>query len=263
MSARLVFRGVALAAVAWVGVTCAALAQAPTATPLAYPALTGRVVDDAGLLTAEDRAALTASLAGLEVRTTNQVVVVTVKSLQGAMIEDYGYQLGRLWGIGQRDKDSGALLIVAAAEQRVRIEVGYGLEGTLTDAATRLIIENSILPAFKAGDFPGGIKAGVSQIIQVLGGDTGGTPPRRTARGVASAPPNAGTPVWLGVLLGLGGVGLLVFCAVKGGAACRGVMQLLLMLALSGRGGSSRGRSSSSFSGGGGSFGGGGSSGSW
>lgn len=262
MCAQAVLRGAALTVVAWVGLACAALAQAPAATPLAFPALTGRVVDDAGLLPAEDRATLAASLTRLEAQTTDQLVVVTVKSLQGATIEDYGYQLGRRWGIGQKDKDSGVLLIVAAAERRVRIEVGYGLEGTLTDAATRLIIENSILPAFKAGDFPGGIKAGTSQIIQVLGGAAAGTSPRTAARGAAGAPPNAGTPVWLGVLLGLGGVGLLVFCAVKGGAACRGIMQFLLLLALSGRSGSSRGRSSP-FSGGGGSFGGGGSSGSW
>jgi uncharacterized protein len=255
------FRGAAFAVIAWISLTCAVMAQAPAATSLTFPALTGRVVDEAGLLSAEDRATLAASLAGLEARTTDQLVVVTLKSLQGTTIEDYGYQLGRRWGIGQKDKDSGVLLIVAAAERRVRIEVGYGLEGTLTDAATRLIIENSILPAFKAGDFPGGIKGGASQIIQVLGGGAGALP-RAAARGAAGAPPQAGTPVWLGVVLGLGGVGLLIFCAVRGGTACRGIMQLLLLLALSGRSGSSRGRSPS-FSGGGGSFGGGGSSGSW
>ena len=255
-------RGVALAAVAWISLNCAAMAQAPGATSPTFPALTGRVVDVAGLLTPGDRAALAEALAGLEARTADQLVVVTVKSLQGKTIEDFGYQLGRRWGIGQKDKDSGVLLIVAAAERRVRIEVGYDLEGTLTDAATRLIIENSILPAFKGGDFPGGIKAGVSQITQALGGDVGGTFPRAAARAAAGASPQAGTPVWVGIVLGLGGVGLLIFCAVKGGAACRGIMQILLMLALSGRGGSSRGRSSP-FSGGGGSFGGGGSSGSW
>ena len=168
--------GAALAAVAWVSLACAAMTQAPAATSLTFPALTRRVVDEAGLLPAADRATLAASLAGLEAKMMDQLVVVTLKSLQGTTIEDYGYQLGRRWGIGQKDKDSGVLLIVAAAERRVRIEVGYGLEGTLTDAATRLIIENLILPAFKAGDVPGGIKGGVSGIIQVLGGDAGALP---------------------------------------------------------------------------------------
>jgi uncharacterized protein len=95
-------------------------------------------------------------------------VVVTLKSLQGTSIDDYGYQLGRHWGIGQKEKNSGALLIVAPNERKVRIEVGYGLEGQLTDAVSRLIIENSILPRFRAGDFVGGINRGVDDIIQVL-----------------------------------------------------------------------------------------------
>ncbi len=244
-------RSVAFVIVAWICLSVAGVAQT-----LTFPALTGRVVDEAGLLDAADRAALTDSLARLEAATTDQLVVVTLKSLQGRTIEEYGYQLGRNWHIGQKDKDSGVLLIVAAAERKVRIEVGYGLEGTLTDAATRLIIENAILPRFKAGDLPGGIKQGAAQIIQTLGGDTGRAP-------APDAVPNrAAAPVWPGIALGLAVVGLLIFCAVKGGAACRGIMQLLVLLALSGGGGSSRGRSSS-FSGGGGSFGGGGSSGSW
>jgi uncharacterized protein len=256
-----VIRRAAFTLIAWLCLTCASVAQTPAVSSLTFPTLTGRVVDEAGLLSAADRASLTASLADLEARTTDQLVVVTLKSLQGTTIEDYGYQLGRNWRIGQKDKDSGALRIVAATERQVRIEVGYGLEGTLTDAATKLIIENAILPAFKTGDFAGGIKSGTDQIIQLLGGDAGSAPPARVGTG-APASSNAGTPVWLIIVLGVGGVGLLIYCAVAGGAACRGILQILLLLALSGRGGSSRGRSSS-FSGGGGSFGGGGSSGSW
>jgi uncharacterized protein len=136
---------------------------------LVLPALTGRVVDEAGLLSEADRAVLTGSLADLEAKTTDQLVVVTLKSLQGTSIEDYGYRLGRHWEIGQKDKGSGVLLIVAASAQKVRIEVGHGLESTLTGAATKLIIENSILPRFKTGDFSGGIKSGVGDIIQLLG----------------------------------------------------------------------------------------------
>ncbi len=252
--------------IAWLCLSGVGVAQTPAVTSLTFPTLTGRVVDEGGLLSAADRAGLTASLADLEARTTDQLVVVTLKSLQGTTIEDYGYQLGRRWRIGQKDKDSGVLLIVAAAERKVRIEVGYGLEGTLTDAATKLIIENAILPAFKAGDFPGGIRSGADQIAQLLRGDAGPAP-RGASQGAASqvapsARPSADTPVWPMILLGVFGVGLLIFCAVTAGGVCRGIMQILFLLALSGRGGSS-GNRSPSFSGGGGSFGGGGSTGSW
>jgi len=256
-----VIRRAAFTLIALMCLAGAGLAQAPGVTSLTFPALTGRVVDEAGVLSVGDRASLTASLADLEAKTTDQLVVVTLKSLQGTTIEDYGYQLGRRWQIGQKGKDTGVLLIVAPTERKVRIEVGYGLEGTLTDAATKLIIENAILPAFKTGDLAGGIKSGTEQISQLLRGDARSAPPAQT-RTAASAAPEANIPVWLVIVLGVGMVGLLIYCAVTGGAACRGIMQILFLIALSGRGGSSRGESSS-FSGAGGSFGGGGSSGSW
>lgn len=259
---RTTFRRALFTAVAWISLTCGGVAQTAASIVLTFPALTGRVVDDAGLLSVADRAALTASLADLQVKTTYQLVVVTLKSLQGATIEDYGYQLGRRWQIGQKDKDSGVLLIVAAAERRVRIEVGYGLEGTLTDAATNVIIESSILPAFKNGDLAGGIKEGVQQIILMLAGNIEASRSVNANR-VARDPATTSTPVWLIIALGLGGVSLLIVCAVKGGSACRAIMRILFLLALSGMKGSSRGGKSSPFSGGGGSFGGGGSSGSW
>ena len=253
-------------ALAWLCLAAAAMAQAPSTSTLSFPPLTGRVVDDAGLLSAGDRAALDTTLARLEAKTTNQLVVVTLKSLQGSAIEDYGYQLGRRWQIGQKDKNSGALLIVAPAERKVRIEVGYGLEGTLTDAATRLIIENAILPAFKTGDFPAGIKAGTALIAQLLGGDagagTGQVAPSTVAPSPAAPSEVAGArPVWPAVLLALAVVAFVIFCAVSRGMACRAILQVMFFAALSGRNNSSGG--SSSFSGGGGSFGGGGSSGSW
>ena len=166
---RTMTRRVVFIASAWVS-----LARAGVAQTLVLPELTGRVVDEAGLLSAADRAALTGSLADLEAKTTDQLVVVTLKSLQGTSIDDYGYRVGGFWQIDQKDKGSDALLIVAASEQKVRIEVGHGLEGTLTGAATKLIIENSILPKFKTGDFSGGIKSGVGDIIQLLGGDAAG-----------------------------------------------------------------------------------------
>lgn len=247
-----------LTAIAWTFLTFASVAQT-----LTFPALTGRVVDEAGLLNAVDRAALTESLAGLEARTTNQLVVVTLKSLQGTSIEDYGYQLGRRWKIGQKDKDSGVLLIVAPSERAVRIEVGYGLEGTLTDAMTKVVIEAAILPRFKAGDFSGGIKRGVEEITVLLSGDVKGSqggPPRPSALDIAGAKGDA--PVWPLIVLGLGGAGLLIFCTVTtGGGMCRAILQIMFLMLLSSGGRSSRERSS--FSGGGGSFGGGGSSGKW
>jgi uncharacterized protein len=142
------------------------IASVSAAYALTFPQLTGRVVDDAGILDPTTKAALERKLADFETKTTGQLVVVTVKSLQGTSIEDYGYQLGRAWGIGQREKNSGALLIVAPNERKVRIEVGYGLEGNVTDAVSKLIIENAILPRFRTGDFSGGISRGVDDIIQ-------------------------------------------------------------------------------------------------
>ena len=133
-----------------------------------FPPLTGRVVDQANLLDPATEQALTEKLAALEASSTDQLVVVTVNSLQDQEIEDFGYQLGRHWGIGQKENDGGALLIVAPNERKVRIEVGYGLEGYLTDALSSLIIQNQILPAFRDGDFPGGIEAGTDAIIAQL-----------------------------------------------------------------------------------------------
>ncbi len=101
------------------------------AQEITFPSLTGRVVDEAGLLDAAKRAEIEAKLAALEAKTTDQFVVVTLRSLQGRTIEEYGYRLGRSWAIGQKDKNNGVLLIVAPNERKVRIEVGYGLEGTL------------------------------------------------------------------------------------------------------------------------------------
>lgn len=246
-----------LTAIAWICLIGAAAAQT-----LNFPALTGRVVDEAGLLDATDRAALNESLAGLESKTRAQLVVVTLKTLQGTSIEDYGYQLGRRWQIGQKDKNNGVLLIVAPIERKVRIEVGYGLEGTLTDAITKIIIENSILPPFKASQFSDGIKRGIEDIIQVLNGDAEGWQ-RRVAQNTSPnvMRPNTNTPIWPATIIILVGVGLLIICATRGGAVCQRILQVLLLMLLLGRGSSSHGRSP--WSGGGGSFGGGGSSGRW
>ena len=138
----------------------------------AFPPLTGRVVDDANVLSDSTKSQLTQMLAQEEKQTTNQIVVVTLKSLQGYDIATYGYQLGRAWGIGQKKKDNGALIIVAPNEHKARIEVGYGLEGTLTDAASKVIIDRYMLPAFRRGDYDGGVTAGTNAVLQMLGGVT-------------------------------------------------------------------------------------------
>ena len=135
-----------------------------------FPDLTNRVVDNAGLLPGNVQQQLITELATHERETSNQVVVVTLTSLQGYTIDDYGYQLGRHWGIGQAERNNGVLLIVAPEERKVRIEVGYGLEGTLTDALSHNIIQTVILPEFKQGDMPAGIVKGTRAIVEVLQG---------------------------------------------------------------------------------------------
>lgn len=138
-----------------------------TAAPK-FPPLTGRVVDNAQILSAEAEAKLTGELADLETRTGRQVVVATVPDLQGYEIEDFGYQLGRTWAIGSKDKDDGALFLIAPSERKVRIEVGYGLEPVLTDALSNVILQERVLPAFKAGRMEDGVVAGTEAIIQQL-----------------------------------------------------------------------------------------------
>ncbi|WP_298303863.1 TPM domain-containing protein [uncultured Erythrobacter sp.] len=133
-----------------------------------FPALTGRVVDTADIIPADVEAQLTAKLEALETQSQRQLVVTTVPDLQGYDISDYGYQLGREWGLGDAERNDGALLIVAPNDRKVRIEVGYGLEGYLTDALSSLIIQNDILPRFRDGDMPGGIVAGTDAIITQL-----------------------------------------------------------------------------------------------
>lgn len=138
---------------------------------LKFPELTGRVVDNAQMIEPAVREQLTQQLNAHEKTTGEQLVVVTLPDLQGTDIADFGYQLGRYWGIGQKDKNNGALLIVARDERKLRIEVGYGLEDRLTDAQSSVIIHQVITPAFKAGNFSKGISDGVAAMLVVLGGN--------------------------------------------------------------------------------------------
>ena len=231
------------------------LLAAPAIGAPTFPQLTGRVVDNAAIIPSDMEARIEAKLAALEDKTTDQFVVVTLSSLQGYEIADFGYQLGRHWGIGQAGKDNGLLLIVAPNEREVRFEVGYGLEGTMTDALSRVIIENAILPRFRADDMADGIERGVDDAIQVLTGDAA------ELQELVSRRP-ADEVWWLPLLPFLLFAAFIIIVNVvryntgrsfwfpSGGSSSGGSW-------------SSGGSSGGGFSGGGGSFGGGGSSGRW
>ncbi|HEX2762783.1 MAG TPA: TPM domain-containing protein [Allosphingosinicella sp.] len=133
-----------------------------------FPKLTGRVVDAANIIPDADEAALAQKLAAVEKASSRQLVVATVPDLQGYPIEDYGYKLGRAWQIGQKGANNGIILLIAPKERKIRIEVGYGLEPIMTDALSKEIIEQKITPAFKGGDYPGGINAGADAIVAQL-----------------------------------------------------------------------------------------------
>jgi uncharacterized protein len=155
--------------------------HAASAAPL--PALSGRVVDRAHILSAAEQRRLDVRLAALERRTTDQLVVVTLPDLGGASIEQVGLRLGRGWGIGQKGLDNGVLLIVAPNDRRVRIEVGCGLEGLLTDARASAIIQQKLIPLFRKGAYDRAAEAGVAAIEAILQSDPRRPQPRRGAGG--------------------------------------------------------------------------------
>ncbi len=247
---------------------CATARAEPT-----FPSLNGtRVVDDAGILSPATEQDLDLKLKGIEDTTTDQVVVVTVKDLQGYPIEDYGYKLGRHWGIGQKGqvkasngqtyKDNGVLLIVAPNDRKVRIEVGYGLEPVLPDIFVGHIVQNDILPKFKSGDYDAGVEAGADAIVQQLSLDRGVAVQK--AQAMAQQQPaqhQRGLPIGFIILI------IIVFVLFS-----RGWLPWFLIGSVLGGGGRGwggggggdwGGGGGGGFSGGGGSFGGGGSSGSW
>lgn len=235
---------------------------------LTFPPLTGRIVDQANIIPQQAREALEPRLAELEQKSGIQLVVATVSTLDGQEIEPYANELFRFWKLGEKNKNNGVLLLVAPNERRVRIEVGYGLEGTLTDALSAVIIANAITPRFKAGDFSGGITRGIDDIITVLTTDESEwqkRPSLRLDRPQAAHPTN-----WIGLIAF--GVFLVLLTVSPGFRA------LVFAMLLTGRGGGyggsggrwgggfggrSGGSGGGGFSGGGGSSGGGGASGRW
>jgi uncharacterized protein len=245
-----------------------------------FPPLTGRVVDDAQLLSPATEAKLTDELAALEQKTGHQLVVATVPSLQGYEIEDYGYQLLRTWGIGRKGQDDGVILIVAPKERKVRIEVGYGLEPIMTDALSSLILQRTVLPAFKAGNYEQGVVDGTEAVAAQLG-----LPPDEAKARVADAEARRSASMNADDGGGHGGfpiifVVVIVFWLLSGALRAFGGRRrygggglwwlLPFFLSGSGRGGGGgwssggwSGGGGGGFSGGGGSGGGGGASGSW
>lgn len=220
-----------------------------------FPPLTGRVVDQAAVLKPEQVQRLTQSLADFEQRSSIQLVVATLSSLQGYTIEEYGYQLGRAWGIGQKDRNNGVVLLIAPGERKVRIEVGYGLEGTLTDALSSNIIQTQILPAFRQGNLGAGIEAGTVAIQKALVGEYHPKPAQQQ-----DSLPEAMAP--LGFFLFL-----LIMFVVRHLPGQRAMQRRGYYIGSGSgyRGGNSQNnsRGGGGFSGGGGGFGGGGASGGW
>jgi uncharacterized protein len=245
-----------------------AMAGLATAATPKFPPLTGRVMDNADILSAGTEEHLTEELAALETQTGHQLVVVTVPDLQGFEIEDFGYQLGRAWHLGRKGANDGAILLVAPKERKVRIEVGYGLEPVLTDAMTSVILQEKVLPQFRQGRMEQGVVDGAEALIQQVGLPAdeaqaqvaqAAQRPRAHARGGGSH-----IPVLFIILI----VFWVISGVLRGGG--RGIGWLWPLLFLGGGGGGrgggwggGGGGGGGGFSGGGGSFGGGGSSGSW
>ncbi|MBV7255781.1 TPM domain-containing protein [Pacificimonas sp. WHA3] len=248
------------------------LISGASAAAQTFPALTGRVVDQANILSPATEAELTATLEQLEKATQRQLVVATVTSLEGYPIEDYGFRLGRAWEIGDEQRDDGAILLVAPNDRKVRIEVGYGLEGVLSDGLSFLIVNREILPRFRDGDMEGGVRSGVMSLASQMA-----LPADEAAANLAAADAAArdqressgdgGFPwglIWILVIIAFNVWSM----SRRRGGRRRGGVLIWGMPGFSGGrssggGFSGGGFSGGGFSGGGGSFGGGGASGGW
>jgi uncharacterized protein len=298
---RLLGRGlVAMLALGLLAPLAVGAADAPKDGLVPVPALTSAVTDQTGTLSASERQALESKLRDWEARTTNQLAVLIVPTTAPEPIEQYTLRVAEAWKIGQKGKDNGAILLVAKNDKRIRIEVGYGLEGVLTDITSRRIIAENIAPEFSKGNFAAGINAGVDRIIEVVGAGEplpALTPQRRTAPArhfdfgtmlivLLVAVPVLGSVLRSvfgkvgGSLLGGGIVGAIAWFVassllIAGVAAVVGFI-VMLFSGISGRGGpgifipgggggfgGGGFGGGGGFSGGGGSFGGGGASGGW
>ena len=262
--------------------------SAHSVAQVAVPPLTGHVIDQTGTLTAEQKAALEQTLAAFEARKGSQLAVLMVASSAPEEIEQYALRVAEQWKLGRRRVDDGAILVVAKNDRAMRIEVGYGLEGALTDLTSKRIISETILPLFKSEDFYGGITAGVEQVIRVVDGEALPAPSARSGQGVGDVRQYA--PMLFILALAVGGVLRATLGKVPGSLVTGGVVAVIawfvvgaismalvagvvaLIVTLLGGGMLGRGlggyyggggRGGGGFSGGGGGFGGGGASGRW
>jgi uncharacterized protein len=198
---------------------------------VAVPPLTGRVVDQTGTLSAGDIAALTQTLKALELRKGSQIAVLIVPTTEPETIEQYSIRVAEAWKIGRKKVDDGALLVVAKNDRKLRIEVGYGLEGALNDVTSKRIIDEIITPKFKSGDFAGGISAGVERIIGVIDGEPLPAPPPRPQRQGDNSDLtqflNPLNPFTIIIVLVLGGVFRSVFGRLFGSIATGGLIGIL------------------------------------
>ena len=187
-----------LAAGLWLALTGILPAEA-----LEVPPLTGRVVDLAGVLPPAVAEELSANLQAHEAKTTNQVAVLIVPSLEGEPLFDLSHRVATTWNLGRKGTDNGALLLIAIKDRKVRVEVGYGLEGVLTDARSAQIIRNEIVPRFRTGDFSGGITAGVQAILKTIEGTYNAEERSATSSPSSETFNNTAFAVILGVVIGL------------------------------------------------------------
>lgn len=236
-----------------------------------FPALTGRVVDAAGLLSPDQVQQITQVSEQVEQASSRQLVVATVPDLQGYAIEDYGYRLGRAWKIGQEGANNGVILLVAPKERKVRIEVGYGLEPIVTDALSSVIVNQTILPRFREGDMGGGVVAGAQAIAEQLRLPLEAAEKR--AQALAAKKPRGGgydAGDWMIAIFWLAVIMFVLVPLLVGGARGRRYRRGVAPVVIWGPGfgggwggGGGGWGGGGGFSGGGGSFGGGGASGSW
>jgi uncharacterized protein len=269
---------------------------------VAVPPLTGRVVDKTATLSSGDIASLDKTLRDFEARKGSQVAVLIVPTTQPETIEQYSIRVAEAWKIGRKKIDDGAILVVAKDDRKLRIEVGYGLEGALTDVTAKRIIDEVITPKFRSGDFAGGITDGVNRVLRVIDGEPLPPPAQRSQTTGAFNDIDPFNPFLIVLVIIVGGLMRGMFGRLFGSLATGGIVAALFWfiassLALSAVGGiiaffitlvgdaimssggvgrsgwvgggfsgggfSGGGSSSGGFSGGGGSFGGGGASGSW
>jgi uncharacterized protein len=235
---------------------CTAIAVAQTLQPV--PPLSGRIVDLSHTLSADQSQSLDALLKDFEQRKGSQIAVLIVPRTEPEAIEQYAIRVAEQWKLGRKKIDDGAILVVAKDERALRIEVGYGLEGTITDAVSKLIIVNDIAPKFKTGDYDGGILAGVDDLVSAVSVDAGTWQPQHHA----SQRQDQATG-WIIPLIFLFFFLTVMISLLRGGAFGQFVLLMLLSGGNSRGGGGGFGGGAGGFSGGGGSSGGGGASGGW